>query len=166
MLVEMKCPSCAGTMNFDDSRDFMFCPYCGNKVANLAQQININQQVTVSGTVNYVQDRSNDPNLYISFNTSDPTIVMETKIVSDNTNAPSNAFVGMVSKLVPPGAKHTYVNGQTMSFHLSQGPHRIVFKIGKKSYNKDIVIPPSNSPVRIYASFSKKPQITIDQPSA
>ena len=63
MLVNMKCPSCGATMQYDDSMASMDCPYCGGKVANVAEQVNITQNVNVSGTVVHVQDRSNDPNL-------------------------------------------------------------------------------------------------------
>ena len=133
-------------MQFDDSQDSMFCPYCGGKVANIAQNVNINQQVNVSGTVIQVQDRSNDPNLYISYNTSNPS-------------------VGMVSRIVSTGVKGTYVNGQTLSYHLNQGQHTIILKIGKKNYSRNIVIPADNAPVRIYASFNGRAQISIDQPN-
>ena len=71
----------------------------------------------------------------------------------------------MVSRIVDTGVKGTYVNGQTLSYHLNQGPHTIVLKIGKKNYNRDIVIPPDNQPVRIYASFNGRAQISIDQPN-
>ena len=146
MLIDMKCPSCGATMQFDDSKEIMSCPFCGGTVANIAQQININQQVNGSGKVIHVQDRSNDPNLYISFNTINPA-------------------VGMVSKIVTTGVKSTYINGQTLSFHLTQGEHTVVLKIGKRNYTRTIVIPPDNSPVRIYASFNKHAQISIDQPN-
>lgn len=146
MIVNMKCPSCGATMQFDDSKSVMDCPYCGGKVANVAEQLNITQNVNVSGTVVHVQDRSNDPNLFISYNTNNPA-------------------VGMVSRIVDTGVKGTYVNGQTLSYHLNQGPHTIVLKIGKKNYNRDIVIPPDNQPVRIYASFNGRAQISIDQPN-
>ena len=146
MLFNMKCPSCGATMQFDSSRAFMFCTYCGSKVANIAEQININQQLNVSGTVVHVQDRSSDPNLYISYNTNNPSVNMVTRIVST-------------------GVKNTYVNGQTLSFHLAPGRQTIVLKIGKKNYNREIVIPSNNAPVRIYASFNGRAQISIDQPA-
>ncbi len=133
-------------MQFDDTRDAMDCPYCGSKVANISEQVNINQNVNVSGTVVHVQDRSNDPNLYISYNTNNPS-------------------VGLVFRIVTNGVKGTCMNGQTLSYHLNQGPHTIVLKIGKKNYNRDIVIPPDNQPVRIYAAFNGRGQITVDQPN-
>lgn len=146
MIINMKCPSCGATMQFDDTKSVMDCPYCGGQVANIAEQVNITQNVNVSGTVVHVQDRSNDPNLFITYNTNNPS-------------------VGMISRIVDTGAKGSYVNGQTLSYHLSQGPHTVVLKIGKKNYNRDIVIPPDNQPVRIYASFNGRAQISVDQPN-
>ena len=146
MLLNMKCPSCGATMQFDDTQSAMDCPYCGGKVANITEQVNITQNVNVSGTVVHVQDRSNDPNLFITYNSNNPT-------------------VGMVSRIVSTGVKGSYVNGQTQSYHLSQGPQTIILKIGKKNYSRDIVIPPDNQPVRIYASFNGRAQISVDQPN-
>ena len=146
MLVNMKCPSCGATMQFDDTRESMDCPYCGSKVANLAEQVNITQNVNVSGTVVHVQDRSNEPNLYISYNTN-------------------NQGVGLVFRIATNGVKGALVNGQTVSYHLNQGPHTIVLKIGKKNYNRNIVIPADNQPVRIYCAFNGRGQITVDQPN-
>ena len=145
MLIDMKCSNCGAHMQFDNTREFMFCEYCGHRVANVNEQVNINQQVNVSGTVYHVQDRSNEPNLYISYNTSNPK-------------------VGMVTRIVSTGVKSTYVNGQTLSFHLNQGRQLIVLKIGSRNYNREVVIPPDNSPVRIYASFNGRARISIDQP--
>ena len=146
MLVNMKCSSCGATMQFDDTKESMDCPYCGSKVANLAEQVNISQNVNVSGTVVHVQDRSNEPNLYISYNTN-------------------NQGVGLVFRIVSNGVKGALVNGQTVSYHLNQGPHTIVLKIGKKNYNRNIVIPADNQPVRIYCAFNGRGQITVDQPN-
>ena len=89
--------------------------------------------------------RKNEPNLYISFNTINPN-------------------VGMVTRIVSTGKKNSYVNGQTLSFHLAQGFQTIILKIGIKNYSRNIVIPSDNSPVRIYASYNGRAQITIDQP--
>ena len=146
MLVNMKCSSCGATIQFDDTKESMDCPYCGSKVANLAEQVNITQNVNVSGTVVHVQDRSNEPNLYISYNTN-------------------NQGVGLVFRIVSNGVKGALVNGQTVSYHLNQGPHTIVLKIGKKNYNRNIVIPADNQPVRIYCAFNGRGQITVDQPN-
>lgn len=146
MIVKMKCPQCGAPMEIDDQQEQAFCSYCGTKVANLKEKVEITQNVNVSGTVRHVMDRSTEPNLYISYATAVPTVVM-------------------VVRIVDTGTKNTYLNGQTQSYHLTQGEHTIVLKIGKKNYNRTIVIPADNSPVRINAAYTgKRAEITIDQP--
>ena len=147
MLVKMKCPYCGANMELDDSREKVFCAYCGSEIANLKERIEITQNINMSGTVTHVMDRSNDPNLYISYATAAPSIVM-------------------VVRIVDTGAKSTYLNGQSQSYHLRKGQHTIVFKIGRKSYNRTIIIPEDNTPVRINAAYTgRKAEITIDQPN-
>ena len=128
------CASCGQSLDsFDKPKSFKFCPYCGGSVTKAENEYM--QQVT----------NTNEPNLYISFNTINPK-------------------VGMVTRLVNTGQKNCYVNGQTLSFHVGQGYHTIIIKIGAKNYSRNFVIPPNNSPVRIYASYNGRNQIQIDQP--
>ena len=140
MLIKMTCPQCGAQMTVDDTREHIFCTYCGYKIENITQKIE------VSGTVQHIVDHSNEPNLYINFTTIDSSVSMVTRIVST-------------------GQKNTYINGQTLSFHLPKGKQQIVLKIGRKNYDREIVIPEDNSPVRIYASFNGRNQISIDQPA-
>ncbi|GEM_PF-1143102 len=136
MLIKMICPRCGASLEIDDRQEIMTCKYCGYQQANLSEKVEVTHKI----------DRSNDPNLYISFNTSNPSVQMVTRIVST-------------------GQKNTYVNGQSMSFHLPAGRHEIILKIGKKNYSRTIVIPEDNQPVRISASFSGRANIGIDQPN-
>ena len=138
MLIDRRCPNCGATMQFEDTMESMFCPFCGGMVTNEAFRYNETQSYQNAPI-------SNEPNLYISFNSTDPS-------------------VGMVTRVVSTGVKNTYINGQTLSFHLAQGPQTIVLKIGSRNYNRSIVIPSDNSPVRIYASYNGRAHITIDQP--
>lgn len=133
MLIKLVCPQCSGQMEVDDSRENIFCTYCGTKIVNVPQK------------VEFSYDRSNDPNLYISYASTEQRVIMVTRIVSN-------------------GQKNTYINGQSASFHLPKGKHTIVLKIGKINYNRDIFIPEDNSPVRINASFNGRAHIDIDQP--
>ena len=137
-----KCSRCGTTFNqFRNSENFKFCSYCGGQVVFVTEP----SQLNTFKESNY-RDISIDPNLYITYRTINPDVLMVTRIVST-------------------GVKHTYVNGQEQPFHLSQGPQQIVLKIGKKNYCRDIIIQPSNSPVRIYASYNGRAQISIDQPT-
>lgn len=46
-LVACKCPGCGGDLDFDDSRDMMFCSYCGTKV--MKEDItNITNNITIA----------------------------------------------------------------------------------------------------------------------
>lgn len=145
------CASCGRTLaKFDNSKRFTFCPYCGGNVysktgtANAAPMYASSQPVVRANTRN-VRTNNTGPNLYISFNTINPS-------------------VGLVTRIVSTGVKNAYINGQTISFHLPQGNQEIILKIGMKNYSRNVFIPPSNSPVRIYASFNGRAQISIDQP--
>ena len=147
MLVKLQCPHCGASMEVNDSQDKVFCSYCGTEIANLKERIEITQNVNMSGTVRHVMDRSNDPNLYISYASAVPNVVM-------------------VVRIVDTGKKNTYLNGQTQTYHLSKGSHTIVLKIGKRNYERTIIIPEDNSPVRINAAYTGRvAEITIDQPN-
>ena len=147
MLVKMQCPHCGANMDVNDELDMVVCTYCGSKIANLKQKVEVTQNVNVSGVVKHVMDRSNDPNLIISYATTNPSVVM-------------------VVRIVQTGQKNTYLNGQTQTYHLQTGMYQIVLKIGKKNYERTIVIPADNSPVRINAAFiGRRAEITIDQPN-
>ncbi len=147
MLVKLLCPQCGAAMEIDDQQEQIYCSHCGTKIANIREKVEITQNVNVSGTVRHVMDRSNEPNLYISYATANPSVVM-------------------VVRIVDTGTKNTYLNGQTQTYHLRQGRHDIVLKIGKKNYNRTIIIPEDNAPVRINAAFTgRRAEITIDQPT-
>lgn len=147
MLVKLQCPQCGAPMEIDDQQEQVFCKFCGTRIANLKEKVEVTQNVNVTGTVLHVMDRSNEPNLYISYATANPSVVM-------------------VVRIVDTGTKNTYFNGQTQTYHLSQGRHEIVLKIGRKNYGRTIFIPADNAPVRINAAYNgRHAEITIDQPS-
>ncbi len=141
MLVDVKCPYCNLLSQYDDAREFMFCKNCGKKIA-----YSPSRAVSEHNDIALKAQNNNTPNLFISYNTTIPAI-------------------GMVTRIVSTGAKDSYVNGQTRSFHLGIGFQQIILKIGPKNYSRDIVISADNTPVRIYASFNGVAQITIDQPT-
>ena len=37
----MTCPQCGATLEMDNTRDFMFCQFCGTKIANVAEKIDL-----------------------------------------------------------------------------------------------------------------------------
>jgi len=142
-----KCTKCGATFNqFRNSGNFNFCTYCGGRVVavgTVAAPVHAVQQPVNTGNVRYANQ--NGPNVYITYTTVNPG-------------------VGMVTRIVSTGVKNTYSNGMTLGFRLAQGNQTIILKIGKKNYSRNVVIHPSNSPVRIYASFNGRANIAIDQP--
>ena len=152
MLYKMICPQCNAPMDMDDSRDFMFCQYCGARVANIPQRVNISQrldvyqQVNVSGTVMHRTDYSNEPNLIISYMASDPSVKMQVSIAS----------IGV--------RKALFLSGQTMTFRLPDGNNQLAVKIGRINYKRMVFINSFKGPVRMYATWAKHAQINIDSP--
>ena len=141
------CASCGSSLDkFDNTKSFTFCPYCGGNVYNSATPAYSVQQPVSKQNNKKKRTYNNEPNLFISYNTINPSI-------------------GLVTRIVSTGEKKSYVNGQTISYHLPQGQHEIILKIGLKNYSRTIFIPQGNSQVRIYASYNGRAQISIDQPS-
>ncbi|MBR1905613.1 MAG: hypothetical protein IJ819_04060 [Clostridiales bacterium] len=140
------CASCGRSLDkFDNSKSFSFCPYCGGNVYNNTGPAYIAQKPAAKATSGNRRKNNNEPNLFISYTTINPAI-------------------GLVTRIVSTGVKNTYTSGQTISFNLPQGRQEIILKIGLKNYSRTVVIPASNSPVRIYASYNGRAQISIDQP--
>ena len=75
MLVDVKCPHCGATMQFDNTRNTVFCPYCGGQVANAAvtpknPPVMSNQPViqpTPPKTASTVQNTSPNTNKIVLF---------------------------------------------------------------------------------------------------
>lgn len=144
MLVELICPKCGGKMEVDSSREKCFCTFCGAEVVNMAQKIDINQNVNVSGTVVTKADRSNEPNLIIDFSAAEPDARMI--ITFDNTKI-----------------KRVINNGQTASIRLPLGHTTATLDLAGRSYKRDIWIV-EEAPVRINASAFGNREIVIEQP--
>ncbi len=142
MLVKMTCPGCGQALDFDDSKEFMFCRYCGTKIANVAQKVEIDQNI--SGTVMHKIDRSGEPNLSVSYSSI-------------------NMGVRMVL-VIDRAQKQIFIHGQSMTYHLSPGPHNLIIKIGKKNYARSIFITEDNAMVSIMTSYTGRGNIAIDQP--
>ena len=146
MLVQMTCPNCGANMEVDDSRENVYCTYCGTKIANMEERVHVEQNVNVSGTVVHKIDRSNEPTLYISY-------------------ASVNRGVILVTRIVGRSGKYKLISGQALPMHLEPGAYAVILKIGKKNYKRNIYIPDDRTPVRITAGYDGRAQIAIDQPA-
>lgn len=149
MLVNTTCPNCGAQLNMDDSKEQFFCTYCGTKIVNMAQKIEVNQtiqqNIVHSGKIEYKIDHSSDPTLNIHYSTINPQVKMIVNIIDTNQ-------------------KTVFINGQNMSFRLAPGRHDLVLKIGKINNKRTIYVPEDYTPVSIFASFDGRSRITIDQP--
>ena len=63
--------------------------------------------------------------------------------------------VFLISTILATGASYQYSHGQSMAFNLMPGLHPIDFKIGKRTYRREILINPNQEPVRVVASWSR-----------
>lgn len=136
MLVKTVCPSCNGQMEIDDSKERIFCPYCGTQIVNLADKIQLSGKVSV--------DRSTEPNVYINFASTLPT-------------------ARLVVTMRDTGVQNVVLNGQTMTYHLTNGYHTVNLLTGTKNFDR-IIFVQENAPVRINGSFDGGFYISIDQP--
>ena len=96
VLVKMECPQCGAPLEMDESATHIFCKYCGTKIENIAQRVEISH----SGTVVHKIDRTGEPNLYVKFTSVNPVIPRVLRIESTNQ-------------------KSTIMSGQDLSFRLS-----------------------------------------------
>ncbi len=47
MLVLMKCPNCNADLQMEETREYMFCQYCGTKVANMQQKVQVVNHIQI-----------------------------------------------------------------------------------------------------------------------
>ena len=50
MMISAKCPSCGATMNVDSNREIFFCSYCGNKMYNVKERIEVSGRVSLDNS--------------------------------------------------------------------------------------------------------------------
>lgn len=141
MLIEMKCPNCGASLDFDNTKEFVFCSHCGTKIANIDENINVNH----SGEVTLKRDKSEDPNLIISYATIQPLVCLSTIIK-------------------PIKEQWIYSQNQNKSYRLAPGKYVIVFGIGRRRWSKTVYIPNDNTPVSIQVVFNNRTVINIQQP--
>ena len=48
MLVKMTCPQCGAVLDMDDSKEYMFCEFCGTKIANVTEKVDVVHSGSVS----------------------------------------------------------------------------------------------------------------------
>ena len=158
LLMNDGCPRCGAALKYDHVHDKQYCSFCGYEKPNLAKKVEITKNVNVrgavehtvqqnvNGTVKHVIDRSNEPNLVVSYSTMDPNVLMNIQIADSGVN-------------------NTYLNGQAQTYHLGKGFHAARITVGRIVFNRNIVIPQDNAQVRITAVWTgRNAEVNVDQP--
>ena len=109
--VPAMCPNCNARLNIDPSYQMARCGSCGTEclVQDAINRLNISGSVNLvhsgsvvhSGTVTYKKDYSNEPNLYVSYASVDPTLSMTMKIPKTKQTSIFNSGMNQSFKLAP-----------------------------------------------------------------
>ncbi|MBQ8572352.1 MAG: zinc ribbon domain-containing protein [Ruminococcus sp.] len=182
MLVTMKCPSCGANLEIDNTREFMFCQYCGTKIANIAEKVEVSGTVTLdnSSAINNLLQRGYEFERAMKI---DEAIDYYNKVLDlqyDNKNARQgiarcnmiitapNVFIsfnalnnGLVLQTsIDNGLITKYRSGSTTAFTLPLGKHTIKFRIGAHRFARAIMINDRNT--KIYVRYTQDGRNHID----
>ncbi len=141
MYIKTVCPQCGAMDDMDDAREFQFCRYCGTQV-NIRSAACAGQAVSTGANTDQSGER---PNLTIQYYSINPGVTMIVRFL----------FSGQVQY---------FVSGQSFSFRLPYGTHRLTLQIGRRNYARDIFLPDNNGAVTIYASWNGRAHIEISNP--
>lgn len=154
-MVVLMCPNCSASMEIDEQREFMFCQYCGTKVANLKNTVEVNRDKEVETLLRRALEfeRSGDYKsaleyctriLDIDFDNSDA------RELEKRANSLTGPNVEVVYRsLIDPRYKlrisfdgrswEVLESGKSFSIRLPEGTHMIVFSgVEKYTYNLTI----------------------------
>ena len=152
----LKCPNCAGTLELDDRREFAFCQYCGTKIANLNNKVELNRTTELENLVlraleferrgNYEKaeeycnrildldphnQRAREIEQRLPGYNAGPNVTIVYHSVHDERFKLRISFDGRYWI--------TFNNHEIKKFQLPVGQHKIVFS-GKKSYLHNLAI--------------------------
>lgn len=143
--VPAMCPNCSAHMQVDPSYRMAICPSCGTEclVQEAVDKLIISGSVNLvhsgavshTGTVTLKKDYSNEPNLYVSYASADPTL-------------------GMTMKIPKLNITNIFNSGMSQSFHVAPGQYLMRIKFGtlmRVNVNAErmIVIKNDGSPTRV-----------------
>lgn len=176
MIVSLKCPNCGSNMDIDATRDFCFCSYCGYKIINMRERVEISGAVRIdnSQAINNLliraQQLENAGNYAESYGCysrvleMDPLNVMaQTGLnrVSGTVTEP-NVTIRFVSEVDPAAVlrvqtekiKTIVSNGGSLQITLPVGNNIVVFR-GRKKYRRNIVIADRNTRINVLYTEGK-----------
>ncbi len=139
MLVKMQCSNCGAELNVDDSKQVFFCTHCGTKVMNVAERVEVNQNISIRHI------NENADNVSIVFTSLSPSIKLVTKVPDI-------------------GREDVFNHGEERSFRLNIGWHVIEFNTGWNVQKREIYIREDNAPVKISVSYTNVWNVSVAQP--
>lgn len=155
----VKCLKCDENIELISEKPAAFCPFCGVKLneavyndtktvgvdnTNAPNTVNSQDLIESNTQQRNLQPQAPQPkpNLYISYTTANYNVTMSVRIL--------NA-----------GYDNLYYNNQAFSYCLNPGVYFLQFRIGNRTYNRNINIMPSGFPIQIYCSWNGRANIII-----
>jgi ribosomal protein S27E len=147
MEISVICTNCGAAMQFDDTKEHMFCWQCGQKILRLSVLAAMNQKAPAAPRPMAPAARSAGSNVAISYDSS-----------MSNVRMTVNFGQG-----IPP---ENFISGKMKKFHFEPGLHTITFVIGNRVYKRNINIVPGGPAYKIECGWCDgRAYISILQPS-
>ena len=175
MIINKKCPICMAEVQFDDSREFMFCQYCGVKIMNDNYRAPASpntpgfatappKTTTNAGFATAPPKVTPNP----GFATAPPKGAPNAATVANGDNQ-SNVFINfrttnlayVLQTSIDNRMITQFRNGDTVGFALTPGKHFVKFRIGSRRYMRPIMITDANTKVYINYSYDGTNNIDI-----
>ncbi len=166
----IKCYKCDESIELISEKPAAFCPFCGVK---------LNEKIDSETTEVVNSDNVNTTMLNVNDNTVNNTINSQNLTLSNTqqqdlqTKAPqqkptlyisyttANYNVTMSVRILNAGYDNLYYNNQAFSYCLNPGIYFLQFRIGNRTYNRNINIMPGGFPIQIYCSWNGRANIVI-----
>ncbi len=135
MMIKLQCPNCGNIMDYDESRDFMFCTNCGSKISNKPMT-----SISMGGVAQPRVNTATMPNVAVEYTTTRPEFPLT---------------------LVVDGERWTFPNNSRKEFTLAPGVHTVLFYVARRGWKKVVNVPYGNVPVRISVVYAGRVKIFI-----
>ena len=186
MIIQITCPSCGSQIEIDNSREFMFCKYCGTKIYG-ANITGANMGYAPDANAGYGADPNADPyEEYGAGANVDFAPVSDAGYTANaNTgytaaqNYPANMNPGYAQNtpnltisysttqpqypltVMLDGQKWVFPDQAVQGFNMTPGVHTVTFYIARRGWRKIVNIPPTGVPVRVSVVYAGRTKIYI-----
>lgn len=148
MMITRYCPQCGAEAMFDDSRESMFCSYCGARINSYPMKaVDLGADLMPQNSAPAYPQRSMQAataeNLTIDYSTSHQMYSLS--VIID-------------------GQQWIFPNGARKSFYLRQGAHILSFQIAGRLWNRRVYVPFEGSQVLINVVYAGRTKIYIYPP--